>query len=47
VITLDAIDTAIRQRFAGTPGERNVAAARAAYRFVTFEEREFTRASTD
>jgi pyruvate ferredoxin oxidoreductase gamma subunit len=47
VITLDAIDTAIRQRFAGTPGERNVAAARAAYRFVTFEEKEFTRASTD
>jgi pyruvate ferredoxin oxidoreductase gamma subunit len=46
-ITLDAIDSAIRQRFSGRPGERNVAAARAAYRFVTFEEKEFTRASTD
>ena len=46
-ITLDAIDSAIRQRFSGTPGERNVAAARAAYRYVTSEERELTRASTD
>ncbi|MGA2303970.1 MAG: 2-oxoacid:acceptor oxidoreductase family protein [Acidimicrobiales bacterium] len=46
-ITLAAIDSAIRQRFSGTPGERNVAAARAAFRFVTLEEGELTRASTD
>lgn len=45
-VTLDAIDSAIRQRFAGTSGERNVAAARAAFRFVTLEEG-LTRASTD
>ena len=46
-ITLEAIDSAIRQRFSGTPGERNVAAARAAFRFVTLEEKELTSASTD
>jgi pyruvate ferredoxin oxidoreductase gamma subunit len=46
-ITLAAIDSAIRQRFSGTPGERNVAAARAAFRFATLEEGELTRASTD
>ena len=46
-ITLDAIDSAIRQRFSGTPGERNVAAARAAYRYVASEEKDLTRASTD
>ena len=46
-VTLEAIDSAIRQRFSGTTGERNVAAARAAFRFVTLEQKELTRASTD
>jgi pyruvate ferredoxin oxidoreductase gamma subunit len=46
-ITIDAIDAAIRQRFSGTPGERNVAAARAAFRFVMLEEEELARASAD
>jgi pyruvate ferredoxin oxidoreductase gamma subunit len=46
-VTLEAIDSAIRQRFSGTTGERNVAAARAAFRFVTLEQEELTRASTD
>ncbi len=34
-ITLDAIAAAIRERFSGATGERNVAAATAAYRLVT------------
>ena len=46
-ITLEAIDAAIRERFSGTSGVRNAAAARAAFRLVTLEEREITRASTD
>lgn len=46
-ITLEAIDSAIRQRFPGAVGERNAAAARAAYRFVTLEKERVTRASTD
>ena len=46
-ITLEAIDSAIRQRFSGTAGECNVAAARAAFRFVTLEKERLTRASPD
>jgi pyruvate ferredoxin oxidoreductase gamma subunit len=46
-ITLEAIDSAIRQRFSGTAGERNVAAATAAFRFVMLEKEGLTRASTD
>ena len=47
-ITLEAIDSAIRQRFSGTPGERNVAAARAAFRLRHARRgRRLTRASTD
>jgi pyruvate ferredoxin oxidoreductase gamma subunit len=46
-ITLEAIDAAIRQRFSRTAGEHNVAAARAAFRFVTLEEEGLTSASTD
>ena len=34
-ITLDGVEQALRQRFAGPTGERNVAAADAAYRHVT------------
>ncbi len=46
-ISLDAIDTAVRQRFTGAVGEDNVAAVRAAYRYVTLEEDEMVDASTD
>jgi pyruvate ferredoxin oxidoreductase gamma subunit len=46
-ITLDAIETAIRQRFSGAAGERNAAAAGAAFHFVALEGKELTRASTD
>ena len=42
-ITLDAIESAIRERFAGPTGERNVAAATAAYRPVTLEGEELRR----
>jgi pyruvate ferredoxin oxidoreductase gamma subunit len=46
-ITLDALGGAIRERFAGPTGERNVAAATAAYRIVRAAEEELARASTD
>ena len=46
-VSLDAIDSAIRQRFEGTTGERNVAAATAAYRFITLAKEELTHAATD
>jgi pyruvate ferredoxin oxidoreductase gamma subunit len=45
-IGLDAISTAIRERFTGTTGDGNVAAATAAYLFVRHAE-ELTGASTD
>jgi pyruvate ferredoxin oxidoreductase gamma subunit len=44
-ITLDAIGAAIRERFGGATGERNVAAATAAYRLVTLAEEELSRAT--
>ena len=43
-ITLDAIDSAIRGRFSGAAGERNVAAATAAFRFASLAKEELTRA---
>ena len=43
-ITLDAIDSAIRGRFSGAIGERNVAAATAAFRFASLAKEELTRA---
>jgi pyruvate ferredoxin oxidoreductase gamma subunit len=46
-ITLDAIETAIRQRFSGAAGERNAAAAGEAFHLVTVEGQELTRASAD
>jgi pyruvate ferredoxin oxidoreductase gamma subunit len=46
-ITLDAIGTAVRERFPGAVGDRNMAAAAAAFRFVTLEEEEMVHASTD
>ncbi|MGC8509871.1 MAG: 2-oxoacid:acceptor oxidoreductase family protein [Acidimicrobiales bacterium] len=47
VITLDALASAISERFAGAVGERNVAAARAAYEFVHIEQERLTSAATD
>ena len=46
-ITLDAIAAAIRERFSGATGERNVAAATAAYRLVTRQQEELTGATPD
>ena len=46
-ISLDAIDTAIRQRFGGPVGERNVAAATAAYRFVADARAESAHVAAD
>jgi pyruvate ferredoxin oxidoreductase gamma subunit len=46
-ITMEAIDKAVRERFAGLVGERNVAAAAAAFSYVTSKEEVLTRASTD
>ncbi len=44
-ISLDAVGRAIRERFAGNVGERNVAAARAAHAWVTQELRELSCAA--
>jgi pyruvate ferredoxin oxidoreductase gamma subunit len=46
-ITLDAIGAAIRGRFSGATGERNVAAATAAYRLVTREGEELAGVTPD
>jgi pyruvate ferredoxin oxidoreductase gamma subunit len=46
-ISIDAIGTAARQRYPGTVGEQNAAAAMAAYEFVSFSRRELDRAATD
>ena len=46
-ITLESIATAIRERFIGATGERNVAAATAAYQLVVKAEQEFDRAATN
>jgi pyruvate ferredoxin oxidoreductase gamma subunit len=46
-ITLDAIQQAIRDRFSGVVGERNAAAAKAAFEFVTNAKEEFLHASTN
>ena len=45
-ITLDAIDAAIRERFEGVVGERNAAAAAAAYNH-TLQEEEAARATAN
>ena len=42
-----AIDIAIQQRFPGVAGEKNVAAAEAAFRYVTLKNRERAGASAD
>ena len=46
-VTLESIATAIRERFIGATGERNVAAATAAYQLVMKAEQEFDRAATN
>jgi pyruvate ferredoxin oxidoreductase gamma subunit len=46
-VTLEAIDMAIRERFTGTIGECNVAAAAAAYRSIALAGEEQVRAPTD
>lgn len=46
VVTLDAIEQAIRHRFSGAVAERNVAAAHAAYRIVATEKEERSGART-
>jgi pyruvate ferredoxin oxidoreductase gamma subunit len=46
-VTLESIATAIRERFIGATGERNVAAATAAYQLVVKAEQEFDRAATN
>lgn len=46
-ISLDAIGTASRQRYPGTVGEQNVAAATAAYELVSFSRAELDRAAAD
>lgn len=46
-ITLDALDQAVRDRFEGTVGERNAAAAAAGYRFVSRVGEELARVATD
>jgi pyruvate ferredoxin oxidoreductase gamma subunit len=46
LISLDAVASAIRERFGGGVGEGNVAAARAAHAWVTDEMRELTGAAS-
>lgn len=46
-VTLEAIGLAIRERFSGATAERNVAAATAAFRLVTAEEKRLAGAAPD
>jgi pyruvate ferredoxin oxidoreductase gamma subunit len=46
-ITLDAIDKAVREHFVGPVGERNAAAAAAAFDYVASKAEEVARASTN
>jgi len=46
-VTLDAIDAAVRERFAGVVGERNAAAVKASFDFVTLSTEEMAHASPD
>jgi pyruvate ferredoxin oxidoreductase gamma subunit len=45
LVSLDAVERAIRERFAGAVGEANVAAAQAAHAWVQSEMRELTGAA--
>jgi pyruvate ferredoxin oxidoreductase gamma subunit len=46
-VSLDAIESALRERFPGEVGERNAAAAKAAYRLITDAKEELTYVATD
>lgn len=46
-VTLGAVQTAIREHFAGTVGERNAEAAAAAFDAISIDDQELTRAATD
>jgi len=46
-VALEAINAAIRERFAGAIGERNVAAATAAYRLVVLAQEERIRVASN
>ncbi len=46
-ITMDAIEKAVREHFAGPVGERNAAAARAAYDYVASPSQGVTHASSN
>jgi pyruvate ferredoxin oxidoreductase gamma subunit len=47
VVSIDAVEGAIRERFVGPLGDRNTAAARAAFDYVTQERGEVAGASAD
>ena len=47
VVSIDSVEGAVRGRFSGAVAERNVAAARAAFDYVTHERRELSGAATD
>jgi len=46
-VSIDAVEQALRQKFAGAIGEGNVVAAREAYEFVRREIEEASHAQTD
>ena len=47
IVSLDGVEKAIRNRFAGALGEANIAAAKAAFDYVRLETREIIHAATD
>ena len=47
VVSIDAVEGAVRGRFSGAVADRNVAAARSAFDYVTHERRELSGAATD
>jgi pyruvate ferredoxin oxidoreductase gamma subunit len=46
-VTMQAIEQAVKERFEGVVGERNVAAANAAFKFVIDREEELARAASN
>jgi pyruvate ferredoxin oxidoreductase gamma subunit len=47
IVSIEAVNQAIRNRFSGALGEANIAAAAAAYEYVLQENRETSHAATD
>jgi pyruvate ferredoxin oxidoreductase gamma subunit len=45
VVSIDSVESAVRERFAGELADRNAAAARAAFEYVTEERRELSGAA--